>query len=91
MHCAGLALGLILLLAAMVGLEVRAKVVEQKKATEAEGLVRTALAAETPQMPAIIDAMAPYRRWVDPLLLKENERAPIYSRRNFTPVWPFCR
>src|SRR5262249_55468858 len=44
------------------------KVVEQRKATEAAGLVQRLLDAETAQVPGVIAEMSAYHRWTHPLL-----------------------
>jgi hypothetical protein len=75
----GLALGLLLAAATVTGLALRGQVVEQHQATEAAGLVQAVLNADTAQVPAIIGGMAGYRRWVDPLLREQLDKAAANS------------
>jgi formylglycine-generating enzyme required for sulfatase activity len=42
---------------------------------EAAGLVQQLLGADTSRAPAIVGELAPYRRWADPLLRQEREKA----------------
>jgi eukaryotic-like serine/threonine-protein kinase len=72
---------LVLLLAAttFIGVNIRDRIEERRKEMHAEGLVRSLLNAETSQAPGIIEQMASYRRWTDPLLRQENEAAPLKS------------
>jgi serine/threonine protein kinase/formylglycine-generating enzyme required for sulfatase activity len=77
----GLALGLLLAVATISGLALRAQAVEQRKATHAVALVERVRDAETAQVPAVVAEMAAYRRWVDPLLRAEYDRAPASSQR----------
>jgi hypothetical protein len=77
----GMALGVVLALATLTGLAIREQVIEQRKATHAAGLVQRVLAAEIAQVPAAVDEMADYRRWVDPLLRAEYDKAAANSRQ----------
>jgi len=52
-----------------------------RNATHAAGLVQSVLKADTAQVPVIVDEMAPYRKWTDPLLRKEYDKAPPNSRQ----------
>jgi hypothetical protein len=72
---------LLLALIAATGLNVREHVVEREKATRAAGLVQSLLKAETAQVPGILDDLSEYRRWADPLLKEENDKAAVNSRR----------
>ena len=56
---------LALSLAALLGLGLFnwAKVVQQQKATEAAGLVKKLVAAETARIPEAIKELTPYRQW----------------------------
>ncbi len=63
------------------GLFVRDYVVEQKKATHAAGLVQRLLDAEPAQVPAVIEELAGYRLWADPLLRQANADAQDGSRQ----------
>lgn len=53
---------------------------ERQNATRAAGLVDALLNAETAQVPALVQDLAPYRRWADPLLRSEFEQATPGSR-----------
>jgi serine/threonine protein kinase len=77
----GAVLGVLLAVATFTGLAVRERVVEQQKATHAAGLVQRVLDAETAQTAAIIGEMTEYRRWTDPLLREENDKAAAKSRQ----------
>jgi len=72
----GIALGLLLAVATVTGVAV----IEQRNATKAAGLVQTVLNADTAQVPAILGEMAKYRKWADPLLREENDKAVVNSR-----------
>src|SRR5262245_50268500 len=76
-----MALGLLLVVAAVTGLAIREQVVEQRKATHAAGLVMRVLDAETVQVPGVVGEMAEYRKWTDPLLRQEHGKAAMNSRR----------
>ena len=65
----------------LVGLGIRSQVIEQNKATRADGLVQAVLNAETGQVKAIIGEMTDYRSWADPLLRQETEKATANSRQ----------
>ena len=65
----------------IAGIAVRRHVIENQQATQAAGLVQRALDADTPQVPEIVEAMRDYRRWVDPLLRTELEKASNGSRQ----------
>ncbi|HLN31251.1 MAG TPA: protein kinase [Gemmataceae bacterium] len=71
----GMLVGGLLAVATFTGLAIREQVNEQRKATQAAGLVHSLLNADTAQVPAIIDGMGEYRRWTDPLLREENDKA----------------
>jgi serine/threonine protein kinase/formylglycine-generating enzyme required for sulfatase activity len=75
------ALGLLLAAAAGAGVVIRQEVVEQRKATQAAGMVQALLNADTAQVPRIIGEMGEYRQWADPLLRGENEKAAATSRQ----------
>jgi len=77
----GLALAVMLLMVTLLGLGVRARVVEGNKVSHADGLVQRLLDAETAQVPGIVAEMDAYRAWVDPKLREENERAADDSRQ----------
>jgi len=70
---AGIAAGLLsLTVATVMGVAIR-------NATYAAGLVQAVLNANTPQVPAIVGEMAAYRKWADPLLREENDKAAANS------------
>ena len=46
-----------------------------------DGLVQAVVNADTAQVPDIIGKMAEYRKWADPLLRQENEKAAVNSRQ----------
>jgi serine/threonine protein kinase/formylglycine-generating enzyme required for sulfatase activity len=73
--------GLLLAAAVVAGLAIRGRVVDQQHATHAAGLVQAVLNAQTAQVPAIVGEMAAYRRWTDPLLNDEFQRAAPDSRQ----------
>ena len=74
------------------GVHVRERVAESNRATEAAGLVKQVLKADTAQVPGIVDSMKDYRRWVDPALREATREMPGRGRpRNFTPALPSCR
>src|SRR5262249_24326168 len=77
----GAVVALLLAVATVTGLVVRERVVEQRNATHAAGLVRSLLNADTAQVLAAIGGMAEYRQWVDPLLKEENDKAVANSRQ----------
>jgi serine/threonine protein kinase/formylglycine-generating enzyme required for sulfatase activity len=77
----GIALGLLLTVAAVMGLAIRGQVVEQRKATHAAGLVMRVLDAETAQVSGVVVEMAEYRKWTDPTLRQEYGEAAMNSRR----------
>ena len=77
----GAALALLLAVATLTGLIVRGQVVEQRNATHAAGLVQAVLNADTAQVPAMIAGMAEYRKWTNPLLREEYDKAADKSRQ----------
>jgi serine/threonine protein kinase/formylglycine-generating enzyme required for sulfatase activity len=70
----GMALGLLLAVATVTGLVIREQVVEQRKATQAAGLVQRLLDADMAQVPGVVGAMAEYRQWTDPRLHDEYDK-----------------
>jgi formylglycine-generating enzyme required for sulfatase activity/class 3 adenylate cyclase len=62
------------------GLTIRRNVVEQEKSAQAAGLVKRLIDAGPAQVPAVIDEMAEYRRWTDPLLRRDFDKAAPDSR-----------
>jgi len=77
----GALIAVLLAIATFTGLNIRERVVEQRNATHAAGLVQSLLNADTIQVPAIIAEMDAYRRWTDPLLRDENAKAVAESRQ----------
>jgi serine/threonine protein kinase/formylglycine-generating enzyme required for sulfatase activity len=77
----GLFLALLLAAATAIGLGIRAQVEESRNATKAAGLVRSLLNADTARAPDIVNGLAEYRRWADPLLREENAKAGETSRQ----------
>jgi serine/threonine protein kinase/formylglycine-generating enzyme required for sulfatase activity len=74
------AVAVFLAAAMFAGLLIRDQVEERRKTTHAAGLVRAVLNADTLQTRAIIDEMAAYRKWTDPLLREEYDKAAAASR-----------
>jgi hypothetical protein len=58
----GMAVGLLLAVATMTGLAIREQVGEQRKATQAAGLVQRLLDADTAQVPGVVGEMAEYHQ-----------------------------
>jgi formylglycine-generating enzyme required for sulfatase activity len=77
----GAALGLLLAVAAVTGLAIRDRVVEQRNATHAAGLVQRVLDTQTAQVPGVVGEIARYRTWTDPLLREAYEKAGERSRQ----------
>jgi serine/threonine protein kinase/formylglycine-generating enzyme required for sulfatase activity len=77
----GLALGLLLAVAAVTGLAIREQIVAQRNATLAAGLVQRVLDAETAQVPEVVGEMTDYRKWTDPILRQELGKAAMNSRQ----------
>jgi len=89
----GAALGLLLAVATVTGLAIREQVIEQRKATQAAGLVQAILNADTVQVPAIVGAMAEYRKWATRFCVRNLTRRRRTPGQSFTPAmmrtWPF--
>jgi eukaryotic-like serine/threonine-protein kinase len=68
----GGAVAVLLAVGSVAGLSIQTMVSNQQKATLAAGLVNELVTANIAQVPAVIDEMASYRKWVDPLLRREN-------------------
>jgi len=77
----GAVMAVLLAVATFTGLVIREKVDEQRKATQAAGLVQSLLNADTAQVPAIVGEMKEYRQWADPLLREESDKAEAKSRQ----------
>jgi formylglycine-generating enzyme required for sulfatase activity len=71
----------VLAIATFAGLTIRDRVVEHQKATQAQGLVDGLVNAETAQVPDVVDQLADYWRWADPLLRDVNRKAADPSRQ----------
>jgi|GEM_PF-151894 len=65
----------------LAGIAVRRQVIENQRATRADGLVQRVLDADTPQVPDIVRAMRNYRQWVDSSLRSELEKRSDDSRQ----------
>jgi eukaryotic-like serine/threonine-protein kinase len=77
----GAVMAVLLAVATFTGLMIQEKVDEQRKATQAAGLVQSLLNADTAQVPAIVGEMKEYRQWADPLLREESDMAEAKSRQ----------
>jgi eukaryotic-like serine/threonine-protein kinase len=77
----GVVIGVLLAVATFTGLVIRDQVEERRKATQAAGLVQRVLDAETAQVPGVVSEMAEYRKWTDPLLRAEYDKAADKSRQ----------
>jgi formylglycine-generating enzyme required for sulfatase activity len=71
----GTAVALLLLVATVTGLTLRAQALENQKATHAAGLVRTVLTADIGEVQANVDKMAEYRKWTDEPLRQALDNA----------------
>ncbi len=71
----------ILLVATIVGLRIRAAVVERQNATRAEGLVDALEKADVTQVPPIVHNLADYRAWADTLLKSRLQQAKTGSHQ----------
>ena len=72
---------MLLAVATITGLTIREQAEKQRKANHAAGLVQSLFNADIAQVPAIVVEMAGYRRWADPLLEQENDKAAATSRQ----------
>jgi eukaryotic-like serine/threonine-protein kinase len=72
--------GVLLAAATFTGLTIREQVEEKQKAAHAAGLVQRVLDAESAQVPGAVSEMAEYRKWTDPLLREEYDKAADKSR-----------
>jgi formylglycine-generating enzyme required for sulfatase activity len=70
-----------LAMATLAGLTIRERVVEHQKATQAQALVDGLVHAETAQVPALVEQLADYRPWADPLLREVISKAADSSRQ----------
>jgi formylglycine-generating enzyme required for sulfatase activity len=70
----------LLAVATVTGLVVRKQVVEERNATHAAGLVQSLLKADTAQVKSLVSQMENYRKWTDPLLREEYDKAAVNSR-----------
>lgn len=76
----GMALGVLLAVATFTGLAIRDRVNDQRNSTQAEERVQSLINADMAQVPAIIKELPKFRKWADPLLRAENEKAGVNSR-----------
>ena len=77
----GMVVGVLLAVATITGLMIRDQVEERRKATHAAGLVAEVLNADTAKVPDIIGKMAEYRKWTDPMLHEEYDKAATKPRQ----------
>jgi eukaryotic-like serine/threonine-protein kinase len=70
-----------LVLATLIGLNIRDQVNERSNAHHAAGLVQRLLDAEIAQVPAIVQEMEDYRVWTDPSLQEEYAKAADGTRQ----------
>ncbi len=77
----GAAVATLLAVATFATIWIRGQIAEQQQATQATGMVRRLLDAETAQVPAIVAEIDEFRRWADPLLRAEIAQAPDTSRQ----------
>jgi serine/threonine protein kinase/formylglycine-generating enzyme required for sulfatase activity len=76
----GALLGMLLVVATLMGLGVRQQIIERSNANHAAALVQALLNADIAKVPGIIAELEGYRRWADPLLKEENEKRAPASR-----------
>ena len=55
---------------AVAGMDIRRRVIEDRQATAAAGLVQQLLKVDTAQVPGVVRAVESYRRWTDPELFQ---------------------
>jgi len=77
----GLALTVLIAVAVATGLEIRNRVSERHRATEAAGLVQSLLNADLVKVPETIEQLKDYRRWAEPSLREAYADAPPNSSR----------
>ncbi len=77
----GVFLAMLLTAGTITGLAILDRAEERQKATHAAGLVQAVANADTAQVPDIIGKMAEYRKWTDPLLREEYDKAAAKSRQ----------
>lgn len=68
-------LSLLVLIASYTGLSIRHAFITQQNATRAKGLVNSLLNADINLLSSITENLEPLRKWVDPILQSEHERA----------------
>ena len=73
--------GIVLALATITGLTIFERVEEKQKVTYAPGMVRVLLKGDTSLVPTLMGPMTEYRKWVDPLLYDEFDKAAANSRQ----------
>jgi eukaryotic-like serine/threonine-protein kinase len=72
---------LVIAVAAFTGLTIWNRFEEKQRASRAAALVQAVLKADIAQVPTIVDQLAEYRQWADPLLHEENHKANNTSRQ----------
>lgn len=81
-HSTRAAIGCVLVLVALSAtFLIGEQAADQRRATQATGLVERLLDAETALVPAIVSEMSGLRRWTDPLLRKAIAEQPADSRQ----------
>lgn len=77
-----MAMALLLLIASMLGTVAYRNQQEITSHTRAQGLVDSLASADTADVPQIIDGLAPYRRWADPILYRRLAETPPDSKEH---------
>jgi formylglycine-generating enzyme required for sulfatase activity len=70
----------VLIALVLAGSAVSRKIEEKRQADYAASLVEQLVAADTAEVPRIVDKLAGYRRWADPLLRQEDDKAEAGSK-----------
>jgi formylglycine-generating enzyme required for sulfatase activity len=76
---AGVAVVVLLAVTIALAVVIRDQGIEKQNATHAAGLVQSVSNADIARVPDLIDNMAPYRKWTDPLLRDAYDRAAEHS------------
>ena len=77
----GMVSGLLLSVASISVMAVIRKIDDQQNLTKAEGLVQSVMHANTSQVPAILDKLAPFKKWAVPLLGQSLNAGPKNPRQ----------
>ena len=77
----GVVAAALVIAASTVGWLINARVIDQRNATRAAGLVQALLNADTVQVPGIVAGLAEFRPWADPLLKQEQGKSTEKSRQ----------